>query len=78
MKIKFEELEFQDDAVKSVVKVFEGHEIKSSEFTVQANPQLSLTHNEFGIANQFNYDNNRLLENVQQIQIANNIPISRS
>ena len=58
MKIKFEELEYQNSAIDSIVNIFEGQESLESNFTVQiaGNTQLQLGHNsteltDLGIAN---------------------------
>ena len=81
MKIKFEELEYQNDAINSIVKIFEGQESLESNFTVQiaGNTQLQLGHNsteltDLGIANNIKIYEEEILQNIQKIQLENGLP----
>ena len=75
MKIKFEDLEYQNDAINSIVKIFEGQESLESNFTVQiANNQLQLGRNsseltDLGIANNIKIYEEEILQNIQKIQL---------
>ena len=58
MKLYFEDnLEYQQEAIKSVVDLFKGQEISQSEFTVVSNEvasnnySLAITDNQLGIGN---------------------------
>ena len=81
MKIKFEDLEYQNDAINSIVKIFEGQESLESNFTVQIanNTQLELGHNsteltDLGIANNIKIYEEEILQNIQKIQLENGLP----
>ena len=79
MKIKFEDLEYQNDAINSIVKIFEGQESLESNFTVQiANNQLQLGRNsseltDLGIANNIKIYEEEILQNIQKIQLENGL-----
>lgn len=78
MKIKFESaLSFQIDAINSIIQVFNGQEICESNFTVYSPEFLEKHHtiqfNELGYGNRFTITEGKILENVQNIQIANGL-----
>ena len=82
MKIKFEDLEYQDEAIKSITRVFEGQETLVSNFTVEiaSNTQLTLGNSstveltDLGIANNIKVYEEEILQNIQKIQIENGLP----
>lgn len=76
MQIQFKELAYQEDAIESVTRVFEGHQIRQSQFTITNNDLYGNMITEYGIANNIKYDSAKMLQNVQQIQIDNSIPTS--
>lgn len=82
MKIEFEELEYQNEAVESIVKIFEGQESLESNFTVQIanNTQLKINSTELtdlGIANNIKIYEEEILENIQKIQLERGLPQSK-
>lgn len=78
MKIQFEDLQYQTDAIDSIVRVFEGHNIRQSNFTIANNSGQGKIIGELGVGNRIVYNHERMLENIQQIQIDNNLPLSDS
>lgn len=76
LQIQFKELAYQEDAIESVTRVFEGHQIRQSQFTITNNDLYGNMITEYGIANNIKYDSAKMLQNVQQIQIDNSIPTS--
>lgn len=76
MKIQFDELTYQQDAINSVIRVFEGHQIRQSNFTIVDNDKQGKLFGDKGVGNRIMYQPHKMLENVQQIQIDNGIPIS--
>lgn len=78
MKIKFEsELQFQLDAMNSIVEIFKGSEKHDSTFTVYSpeyiNNQQTITFNEIGYSNQINLSREQLIENTINIQLKNGL-----
>lgn len=78
MKIQFDELNYQQDAINSVLHVFEGHEINQSLFTISDKRNQGSFFGEHGVGNKVIKNYERMLKNVNQIQIDNGIPISDS
>ena len=78
MKIQFDELTYQDDAIKSIISVFEGQQIRKSEFTIMDQDTQGKLFGDKGIGNKINVSESKLLQNIQQIQIGQGIPISKS
>ncbi|TSI07650.1 DEAD/DEAH box helicase family protein [Lysinibacillus sp. BW-2-10] len=78
MKIQFDELTYQDEAIQSIIKVFEGQQIRKSEFTIMDQDMQGKLFGEKGIGNKIDVSVSKLLQNVQQIQIEQGIPISKS
>ena len=76
MKLQFDRLQYQQDAIDSVIRVFEGHTIRQSNFTIADSFGQGKLINEHGVANRIVYNPERMLSNVQQIQIDNNLPLS--
>lgn len=78
MKIKFESgLDYQHDAINAIVDVFNGQEVCDSNFTVYSPEyilkQHSLELNQIGFANKLSLTEDKLLENVQRIQLRNGL-----
>jgi len=78
MKIKFESaLNFQIDAINSIIEVFHGQETCDSNFTVYSPEFLEKQHNiqfnEIGYGNRFTITEGKILENVQNMQVANGL-----
>lgn len=78
MKLKFKNQEFQTDAVNAVADLFAGQEKSTTTFSVDDNSaQMRLLHNDFGIGNKLEIDNDTLLSNMHSIQRRNKLPLSR-
>jgi len=78
MKLKFDSsLEFQLDAIGSVVDLFEGLPPKQSGFEVSFGQASGRLWNELGLGNQLMLDHAQLLKNLHAIQERNVIPKSR-
>jgi type III restriction enzyme len=78
MKFKFEsELEYQQEAIKSIVNIFEGQEICRTNFTVAPTPnetgQEAMFTSDLGVGNRLSLLDDELLENVQKIQLRNGL-----
>ena len=80
MKIQFENnLDYQNRAIESIVNIFEGQEICQSNFTVTAiNDNLLTYQNDLGIGNRLELLDDEILSNVQQIQLKNGLPQTKS
>ncbi|WP_235617095.1 DEAD/DEAH box helicase family protein [Lysinibacillus mangiferihumi] len=78
MKIQFDELTYQTDAINAVLSVFEGQQIRKSEFTIMDQDAQGKLFGEKGIGNKIDVSESKLLQNVQQIQIKQGIPIAQS
>lgn len=78
MKIQFDsELEYQNEAIDSVVDIFEGQEICQSNFTVASiNDNLWTATNDLGIGNRLELLDDEILSNIQNIQLKNGLPQS--
>lgn len=73
MKIQFDDLTYQKEAVAAAVRVFEGQTIKESNFTITNNSDQGTLFTETGIANRIIVDSDRMLKNVNKAQILNRI-----
>ncbi|MPQ43161.1 type III restriction-modification system endonuclease [Clostridium tarantellae] len=80
MKIKFDkDLAYQNNAVNSVIKVFEGQTIAQDNFTVSIlNENVGMFENELGIGNRLILSNDDILENMQDIQENNGLAVSNA
>lgn len=78
MKIQFDELQYQTDAIHAVLSVFEGQQIRKSEFTIMDQDAQGKLFGEKGIGNKIDVSVSKLLQNVQQIQIKQGIPIAQT
>lgn len=75
MKIQFDELAYQADAIKAVLNVFEGQQIRKSEFTIMDQDAQGKLFGEKGVGNRIDISISKLIQNVEQIQINQGIPI---
>lgn len=78
MKIQFKELDYQDTAIQSIIQAFDGQQVRKSEFTIMDQDAQGKLFGEKGIGNKIDLSVTKLLQNVQQVQIAQGIPISES
>ena len=82
MKLHFEpNLDFQIQAIEAVCDLFRGQEVCRTEFTVTRNSgdfqrPLAFADNDLGIGNQLSLLDERILENLKDIQIRNGLPPS--
>jgi len=70
MKLKFDpSLDYQADAVKAVVDIFDGQPIAQSSFELSHTAgSLGLTQTELAVGNAITLDDEKLLENIHKIQ----------
>ncbi len=83
MKIKFEELDYQSEAIESITGIFEGQESFESNFSIQTayDTQLrfgSTNLTELGIANNITIYEEEILQNIQKIQLKNGLPQTKA
>lgn len=78
MKIQFKDLDYQDDAIQSAVKLFEGQQIRQSNFTISSNQNQGKLYTETGVGNNIHIQSNKMLQNLNQVQIDNEIPVSET
>ena len=82
-KIQFvSTLQYQLDAINSIVDIFQGQEKCDSNFTVYSpefiQKQHNISFNEIGYGNRLTLTEGKILENVQQIQLGNGLKPSTS
>lgn len=78
MKLQFKHQEFQTEAVNAVADLFTGQEKSTTTFSVDDNSaQMRLLHNDFGIGNRLEIDNDTLLSNMHSIQRRQKLSLSR-
>lgn len=75
MKLKFQSnLQYQNDAINSIVDIFKGQQSRQSNFTVlEEQQQIGVVYTNLGIGNSLDLTYNDILENVQKIQMRNNL-----
>ena len=83
MKIKFEKLDYQIDAIKSITDLFKGQEECKTEFTLSVQPtpiQAKITDSvpEIGIGNEKKISDEELLNNLNEIQERNGLLVNSS
>ena len=82
MKLQFDpKLDYQLEAIDAIVDIFEGNPISQSNFTVaDLYGQQSIEYSNLGIGNRLdsNFDEEDMLENVQEIQLRNGLAQSKS
>lgn len=76
MKLKFDKnLEYQQQAIASVVDLFRGQTPMQTNFTVSAySGQIGLFDTENGIGNRLELDEEEILKNLQEVQLRNGLP----
>ncbi|WP_144462842.1 type III restriction-modification system endonuclease [Siminovitchia fortis] len=78
MKIKFDEQQYQLDAIQSITDIFEGQMVKVSNFTVSMGDIVGQEVTTVGIGNKLELSEVEVIENVQKIQIRNHLKKSTS
>ncbi|UQS81815.1 DEAD/DEAH box helicase family protein [Bombilactobacillus folatiphilus] len=80
MKIKFDTLDYQTQAVNAAVNVLNGQFVKELNFTVSdTSPEIDfLSEDGIGIGNHIIIDDETMLHNVNQVQLKNNIAPSKN
>jgi len=74
MKLKFDPtLEYQQQAIEAVVKVFDGQPIVQSNFEISGSMGGGMALSDLGVGNQITLNDEQILSNVQDIQTANDI-----
>jgi len=71
MEIKFNpNLDYQQDAIQAITGIFEGQEIRQTNFSVPTtSPQMQMFDSGLGIGNKLERLDDELLENIQNIQL---------
>ena len=79
MKLKFDaNLEYQEQAVSSVVDLFKGQTPKKSNFTVAFHDmQVDMFSSNNGIGNKLELIEEEILENLHEVQLRNGLPESK-
>ncbi|MCP4576351.1 MAG: DEAD/DEAH box helicase family protein, partial [Deltaproteobacteria bacterium] len=78
MKLKFDgNLEYQLEAIDSVIDLFEGLPPVQSGFEISFNRQNGMLFNELGMGNQLLLNQDQLLKNLHAVQERNTAPKSR-
>ena len=78
MKLKFDaNLDFQKEAIASIVDIFEGQETCRTNFTVAPMPEMQLFDNDLGVGNKLELLDEDLLSNVKHIQLRNGLNLSK-
>ncbi|MEK4883364.1 DEAD/DEAH box helicase family protein [Bacillus sp. FSL W8-0223] len=81
MKLKFiSDLDYQKQAIDSVVQIFNGQKMKQSNFTVYygTQEQAGMIQTALGIGNRLDLTSYEILKNVQEIQMKNGLPRSET
>lgn len=83
LQLKFDShLDYQDEAISSIVDLFKGQTTSQSIFTVSSGARIakltSANYKNIGIGNRLEISEQELLENLQKIQLRNGIPQSKS
>jgi type III restriction enzyme len=77
MKIQFDDLGYQQEAIQSIVNIFQGQEICEANFTVYSPEflaqQQNIAYNDIGYGNRLTVTEGQLVQNVQHIQLANGL-----
>ena len=83
LKLHFDsDLKYQEDAINSIVDIFEGQEICQSNFSVAVHHtkgQKSMyDYSRLGVGNRLELLEDEILENIQKIQLKNGLPQSKT
>ncbi|SOB38652.1 DEAD/DEAH box helicase family protein [Latilactobacillus sakei] len=75
MQLKFDDLEYQTNAVNAAIKVFEGQIIKESNFTITDSESQGsiLIEDGIGIGNRIQINAEQMIKNINKAQIMNDI-----
>lgn len=73
MKIKFDQLDYQDDAVKSATEIFAGQKVLANNFTVLGQELFGQVQTNVGVGNGVSVSKSVLLQNVQKVQLDNGV-----
>ncbi|HUV85279.1 MAG TPA: type III restriction endonuclease subunit R, partial [Methanosarcinales archaeon] len=75
MKLQFDaNLEYQEQAISSIVDIFRGQTLMKSNFNVSAySGQIGIYDSANGVGNRLELDEDEILENLQAIQLRNGI-----
>ena len=77
MKLKFDpNLDFQREAINSIVDIFEGQETCRTNFTVAPLSYMQLSYNDLGVGNRLELMDEDILKNVRDIQLRNGLKSS--
>ncbi|MBV1818127.1 hypothetical protein [Clostridium cochlearium] len=82
MKLKFDsELDYQKEAINSIVDIFKGQPLAKANFTVANTTDIIGTEGSFltnlGVGNKLTIDEEDILKNVKSIQLKNGLPQSK-
>lgn len=79
MKLKFvSDLDYQRQAIDSVVSIFRGQAVKQSNFTVSYGEDAGMIQTDLGIGNRLDLTPHEIIKNVQEVQIRNGLARSES
>ena len=80
MKLQFDaNLDYQKQAISSIVDIFKGQTSAQSNFTVSApRGQVGIYDSEHGVGNMLELGEDEILENLQDIQLRNGLPQSKA
>jgi type III restriction enzyme len=79
MKLKFiSDLNYQRQAIDSIVSVFKGQAVKQTNFTVSYGEDAGLLQTDLGIGNRLDLTLPEIQKNVQEVQISNGLSRSES
>ncbi|WP_273727244.1 DEAD/DEAH box helicase family protein [Leuconostoc mesenteroides] len=73
MIIKFDQLSYQDNAVQSAIRIFEGQETRANNFTVLGQEMLGQIQTEIGTGNGRFISAANVLDNTKRVQLDNGI-----
>lgn len=73
MKIKFDQLNYQDVAVESAINIFDGQEVVLNNFTVLGQEMLGQVQTEIGVGNGFSVSTSEILKSTRRVQFDNGI-----
>ena len=79
MKIRFyDNLDYQTDAINSIVDIFKGQEVTHTLFGIKAPEIVGTKQTETGIGNRLTLSEDELLKNIEDIQKRNALEITNS
>lgn len=79
MKLKFQsDLNYQRQAVDSIISIFRGQAVKQSNFTVSYGEDAGMIQTDLGVGNRLDLTPNEIVKNVQEVQIGNGLARSES